>query len=133
MRIAHEQWEVMRTQIVSQEQWSGVMRGAWQIVLLGGFVFVVLRLMAQAFLGVSVLGQHTGSKDLNVASLATTLGVCLFGSFLKAYTTRKRIDKLGRAYNEQISRAEKEYVASARIEYEICALQSVEAWRTFTS
>lgn len=132
MRAAQRQWDLTRSQIASQEHWSNLMRGAWQVLLLGGLAFILLRFAAQKILGASGIAGVPGSNDVTTASLATTMAICLLNSYYKAWYTRRRIDKLGEGFDEQVSRAEREYVASARIEYNLCAAQSSEAWVVLT-
>ncbi|MBI3420444.1 MAG: hypothetical protein HY006_00080 [Candidatus Sungbacteria bacterium] len=131
LHAAEEQWNLMRSQIVSNEHWSGVMRGAWQILLLGGFVFVVIRVITQQLLGMPGFAEHA-AKNVSMASLTTTLGICLLNSYYKAWSTKRAIERLGREYRDRIAHAEYDYTTSARIEYALCAEQASAAWTEFT-
>ncbi len=132
MDAAQQQWDIMRSQIASQAHWAGLLNGAWQIMLLGGFAFIAVRFAAQKLLGVSGIAEHIGNHDVTTASLATTMAVCLIGSYFKSWSTKNRINKLRRRYDGQITGADREYKAQAKIEYDLCSTQSAAAWLALT-
>ena len=114
--------------IAQTERMGGIARGALQLLMLGGFSYVVTRLILE----IPGLGLDRDQVDPRYASFAMALGSALIGSFIKAWWMGRRILAVFQEYDLEVREAEREYTVSVIKEYELAAQVSYNAWSCLT-
>lgn len=124
-RTALEKKERMIRRITQTERLRGVLIAGCRLLLLSGFGFA----LAKALLEIpGVRAQTSGTQENLLVSIASALGFALIGSFVRSVRVNMMVLKTFREYDQAITAAQGEYVASVIEEYELAAETARQAW-----
>lgn len=118
----------MVVKIAQTEKLAGILRGGFQLLLLGGFGYALVK----AFFAIPALAASVEGLEEQFASLASALGVALIGSFFKSWFMTRRILKVFKSYENAITGANEEYAQSVLKEYKFAAEEANLAFKQLT-
>lgn len=127
-RAAVEEKDTAIRKFAQTESWFGILKGAIQILSLGGFGYALVH----AIFEIPKLTEHTQGMREDFAAATTALGIALIGSFFKAKFITRRLFKAFDKYDQAKHRANNEYSQTVRSEYLFAAETANNAWQNYT-
>lgn len=107
---------------------GGLLSGGWKILLLGGFVFFLVR----AIFGIHVVNEQAHGTDVHYVSMSTALGIALIGAYVKAWFTDRKMRRIFTEYDTKVKNANERYAEEVVTEYRFAAQTADMAWQCLT-
>lgn len=107
---------------------GGLLSGGWKILLLGGFIFFLVR----AIFGIHVVNEQAHGTDVHYVSMSTALGIALIGAYVKAWFTDRKMRRIFREYDTKVKTANESYAEEVVSEYRFAAQTADMAWQCLT-
>ncbi len=107
---------------------GGLLAGGFKILLLGGFVFALVR----AIFGIHEISEQSHGADARYVSISTAFGIALIGAYVKGWFTGRRITAIFREYDAKVQKANESYAEEVVTEYRFAAQTAEMAWHCLT-
>lgn len=128
LQAAHQRKEDMVRRISQTEHFVGILRGGFQLLLLGGMTYAI----TTAVFGMTGLELESTGMQAKSAAIASALGIALIGSFMNARFMARRILQIFAQYDAAVTTAQKAYARSVIKEYRLAVETANQAWRELT-
>ncbi|MDZ4833992.1 MAG: hypothetical protein SGJ27_09470 [Candidatus Melainabacteria bacterium] len=125
---AVEEKEDALDRITRDTRRGGLLAGGWKILLLGGFVFFLVR----AVFGIHIADEETRGKDVHYVSMSTALGIALIGAYIKGWFTDRKMRRIFREYDIKVKETNESYAEEVVCEYRLAAQTADMAWHCLT-
>lgn len=117
LAAAKLKWEQEVKRNAQTEKFSGILKGGFQLLLLGGVSYLI----AWLIFGSAKISDGRLAEHRENASLALALGSALIGSFWKAWSIGRAMRRIFHEYDEECEKAQSIYCQGAIAAYRLAA------------